>query len=40
MALIGDPLLTGIVKSLARPEGNVTGVTNLSRPGFPGGSNP
>jgi putative tryptophan/tyrosine transport system substrate-binding protein len=25
----GDLLVTGIVKSLARPEGNVTGVTNL-----------
>jgi putative ABC transport system substrate-binding protein len=25
----GDPAFTGMVKSLARPEGNVTGITNL-----------
>jgi putative ABC transport system substrate-binding protein len=25
----GDPVLNGIVKSLARPEGNTTGITNL-----------
>jgi putative ABC transport system substrate-binding protein len=25
----GDPILNGIVKSLARPEGNTTGITNL-----------
>jgi putative ABC transport system substrate-binding protein len=25
----GDPVANGIVKSLARPEGNVTGITNL-----------
>jgi len=29
MASIGDPIPTGIVTSLARPGGNVTGVTNL-----------
>ena len=29
MAVIGDPIRTGIVTSLARPGGNVTGVTNL-----------
>jgi len=26
---VGDPVANGIVKSLARPEGNTTGVTNL-----------
>jgi putative ABC transport system substrate-binding protein len=26
---VGDPVTNGIVKSLARPEGNITGVTNL-----------
>jgi putative ABC transport system substrate-binding protein len=26
---VGDPVVNGIVKSLARPEGNTTGVTNL-----------
>jgi putative ABC transport system substrate-binding protein len=26
---VGDPIANGIVKSLARPEGNTTGVTNL-----------
>ena len=28
-AAVGDPLATGVVKNLARPEGNTTGVTNL-----------
>jgi putative ABC transport system substrate-binding protein len=27
-AAVGDPVENGIVKSIARPEGNVTGVTN------------
>jgi putative ABC transport system substrate-binding protein len=26
---VGDPVVNGIVKSIARPEGNTTGVTNL-----------
>jgi putative ABC transport system substrate-binding protein len=26
---VGDPLLNGIVRNVARPEGNITGVTNL-----------
>jgi putative ABC transport system substrate-binding protein len=30
MASVGDPVGTGLVKSLARPEGNITGVSNLS----------
>ena len=29
MALIGDPIRTGVVTNLARPEGNITGITNL-----------
>jgi putative ABC transport system substrate-binding protein len=29
MALIGDPVRTGIVPNLARPGGNIAGVTNL-----------
>jgi len=29
LALIGDPIRTGIVTNLARPGGNITGVTNL-----------
>lgn len=31
MVSIGDPVSTGFVKSLARPEGNITGVSNMSR---------
>ncbi len=26
---VGDPVTNGLVKSIARPEGNITGVTNL-----------
>jgi len=26
---VGDPVATGLVKSIARPEGNTTGITNL-----------
>jgi putative tryptophan/tyrosine transport system substrate-binding protein len=29
-AAVGDPVLLGLVKSLARPEANVTGVANMS----------
>lgn len=29
MAEVGDPVATGFVSNLARPEGNVTGVSNL-----------
>jgi putative ABC transport system substrate-binding protein len=30
MATTGDPVASGFVKSLARPEGNITGLTNMS----------
>src|SRR5919201_1839099 len=30
MALVGDPVRTGIVAGLAQPGGNVTGVTNMA----------
>lgn len=29
MAEVGDPVATGFVRNLARPEGNVTGISNL-----------
>ena len=32
MAAVGDPLGTGLVSSLARPGGNLTGTSNLSPP--------
>lgn len=31
MSVVGDPLATGLVSNLARPGGNVTGVSNLGR---------
>ncbi|HEY3064897.1 MAG TPA: ABC transporter substrate-binding protein [Methylomirabilota bacterium] len=31
MAIVGDPVAMGIVSNLARPGGNVTGISNISR---------
>jgi len=31
MVAVGDPVATGFVTNLARPDGNVTGVTNIAR---------
>ena len=31
MAIVGDPVATGFVSNLARPGGNVTGISNISR---------
>ena len=31
MVSVGDPIGTGLVSSLARPEGNITGFSNLAR---------
>jgi len=31
MAITPDPVATGIIDSLARPGGNITGVTSLAR---------
>lgn len=31
MTVVGDPVGTGLVSSLARPEGNATGISNLGR---------
>jgi putative ABC transport system substrate-binding protein len=30
MSIVGDPVSTGFVTSMARPTGNVTGVSNMS----------
>ena len=31
MTVVGDPMATGLVSNLARPDGNATGVSNLGR---------